>query len=75
MKIMHSNTAKQIKTAIVLGIFLLSIQLQKGKNKVAKMPPIHSGIRNPFAKYNPKKVKNRASNFLITDDDDTIMIP
>ena len=64
---------KQIKTAIVLGIFFFSIQLQNGKNKVAKSPPTHSGIRKSFAKYNPAKIKKHTSNFFITDDNDVFM--
>ena len=68
------STVKQIKTAIVLEMFFFSIHLQKGKNRVAKIPPMHNGIRKSFAKYNPAKIKNTNTNFLITDDSDVVIL-
>ena len=74
IKMVTSSKVKQIKTAIDLEIFFFSIQLQKGKNKVARIPPIHNGIKKSFAQYNPAKIKNINSNFLITDDSDVVII-
>jgi hypothetical protein len=48
---MKSNSDKrQMMTAMPFGNFFFSIQLQKGKNKVANMPPTQSGIKKSLAK-------------------------
>ena len=73
VKIIISNTIKQSKTAMVFGTFFLSIQLQNGKNKVAKIPPIANGIKKSFAKYNPAKIKNNNTSFRITDESEVVI--
>lgn len=61
--IINNKDKKHIKTAKAFGTFLLCIQLQKGRNSVARIPPIHNGIRKSLAKYNPKMIKNTRANF------------
>lgn len=73
VEMMTSNTIKLINTANVVGTFLFSIQLQKGKNKVAKIPPMHNGIKKSFEKYNPKKIRNNISSFLILAVNDVVI--
>ena len=74
IKTTNRKETKQTKTARLFGIFLRSIQLQNGKNKVAKMPPIHNGIKKSLAKYNPAKIKKSTNNFFMTDDSDVVII-
>ena len=62
-EMISNKRVKQLRTAIPLGIFLRSSQLQKGKNNVDKMPPMHNGIRNSFATYNPKIIRNNKAVF------------
>ena len=62
-EIISINEKKQINTASPLGIFLPCIQLQKGRNSVAKIPPMHNGIRKSLAKYKPKIIKNTSASF------------
>ncbi len=46
LNIKSNNVRRQRNTAIPFGILLFSIQLQKGKNSIAKIPPITNGIMN-----------------------------
>lgn len=69
-----SRDKKQIITATLFGIFFLCIQLQKGKNNVAKIPPIHNGIRKSFAKYNPRIIKKTKASFCKKVEDEVLMI-
>lgn len=73
VKIIISNTIKHSKIATVFGTFFLSIQLQNGKNKVAKIPPIVNGIRKSFAKYNPVKINNNNNSFCIVDEREVVI--
>jgi hypothetical protein len=50
-------------TENVLFILCFSNQLQTGKNIVAKIVPINSGIKKSFAIINPATTKNRSITF------------
>src|SRR5665647_179518 len=72
--IVINSTNKQMMTASTLGTFLFSIHLQNGKNSVAKIPAIHKGMRNPFAKYSPAITKNKTSSFFTNDEVEIIIL-
>ena len=65
--IIVSKSRRHTKTATTLDTFFLSIQLQKGRKSVAKIPPIQSGIKKSLAKYNPEKTRKVKSIFFITE--------
>jgi hypothetical protein len=74
MKKNSNKHIKQTKTAILLGVFLFSIQLQKGRKSVAKIPPIHNGIRKSLAMYNPKIIRNNNAVFCKNEEELGIII-
>ncbi len=67
------STKRQIKTASIFGIFLISIHLQNGRKSAASKPPKHNGIRNSSAKYNPATTKKISISFLIREAESFIL--
>ena len=59
---------RQINTDRNLGTPFFSIHLLIGNSRVANIPPIVIGIRNPLAIYNPATSKNRTSNLFFTEE-------
>jgi hypothetical protein len=56
---MKTNSNKHIKQTKTATLF----QLQKGRKRVVKIPPIHNGIRKSLAMYNPKIIRNNNAVF------------
>lgn len=68
-----SKTKRQNKGANNLGIFIPSSHLQKGKKMVARIVPINNGMKKSLPKYNPAKIRNNSSNFLVNGEDEPTM--
>ena len=71
---MANNPSREIKTANPLDNLFRSNALQKGKKRVANIPPINSGIKKSFAKYNPAKMRKTKTIFFIIKDKDSVML-
>ena len=59
-----SNASKLIKMARILPKPIRCIQLQKGKKRVANMPPITNGIKKPLARIKTATINTKISSFL-----------